>query len=94
MKEQNIAGFAEYECQFGQWRLNAGLRFEHVKVDYYSLGEWQQEPSRTYNDWFPNLSVAWQKDKWSAQLSYSKRITRPPYRMLAIAPISTPEHRL
>ena len=82
MKENNIAGFAEYEFQLGQWRLNAGLRFEHVKADYYSFGEWQQEPSRTYNDWFPNLSVAWQKDKWSAQLSYSKRITRPPYRML------------
>ena len=82
MKEQNIAGFAEYELHLGQWRLNAGLRFEHVKADYYSFGEWQQEPSRTYNDWFPNLSVAWQKDKWSAQLSYSKRITRPPYRML------------
>ena len=82
MKEKNIAGFAEYEFQLGQWRLNAGLRFEHVKADYYSFGEWQQEPSRTYNDWFPNLSVAWQKDKWSAQLSYNKRITRPPYRML------------
>ena len=82
MEEKNIAGFAEYEFQLGQWRLNAGLRFEHVKADYYSFGQWQQEPSRTYNDWFPNLSVIWQKDKWSAQLSYSKRITRPPYGML------------
>ena len=82
MEEKNIAGFAEYEFQLGQWRLNAGLRFEHVKADYYSFGERQQEPSRTYNDWFPNLSARWQKDKWSAQLSYSKRITRPPYRML------------
>ena len=82
MKENNIAGFAEYEMQLGLWRLNAGLRFEHVKADYYSFGDWQQEPSRTYNDWFPNLSAAWQKGKWSAQLSYSKRITRPPYSML------------
>ena len=82
MKEKNIAGFAEYELQSGQWRLNAGLRFEHVKTDYYAFGEWQQEPSRTYNDWFPNFSAAWQKDKWSVQLSYGKRITRPPYRML------------
>ena len=83
MKERNIAGFAEYEMQLGLWRLNAGLRFEHVKADYYSFGDWQQEPSRTYNDWFPNLSAAWQKGKWSAQLSYSKRITRPPYNMLS-----------
>ena len=82
MKEKNIAGFAEYELPLGQWRLNAGLRYEHVKADYYSFDVWQEEPSRTYNDWFPNLSVAWQKDKWSTQLSYSKRITRPSYRML------------
>ena len=82
MKEENIAGFAEYEMQLGQWRLNAGLRFEHVKTDYTSFGIWQPEPSRTYNDWFPNLSAAWQKGKWGAQLSYGKRITRPPYQML------------
>ena len=63
--------------------MNAGLRYEHVKTDYSSFGVWQSEPSRTYNDWFPNLSVAWQKDKWSVQLSYSKRITRPPYRLLS-----------
>ncbi len=82
-KEKNIAGFAEYEMQSGPWHLNAGLRFEHVSTDYSSFGIWQAEPSRTYNDWFPNLSAAWQKGKWSAQLSYSKRITRPPYSMLS-----------
>ena len=44
------------------------------------------EPTTTtYNDWFPNLSAAWQKGKWGAQLSYSKRITRPPYRLLSSA---------
>ena len=82
MKENNIAGFAEYELLLGEWRLNAGLRYEHVKTDYTSFGVWQEEPSRTYNDWFPNLSATWQKGKWGAQLSYSKRITRPPYQWL------------
>ena len=83
MDEKNIAGFAQYELQLGQWHLNAGLRYEHVSTDYSSFGIWQPEPSRTYNDWFPNLSAAWQKGKWSAQLSYGKRITRPPYSMLS-----------
>ena len=82
MKEKNIAAFAEYELQLGQWHLNAGLRFEHVSADYTSFGIRQEEPCRTYNDWFPNLSAAWQKGKWGTQLSYSKRITRPPYNML------------
>ena len=84
--ERNIAGFAEYDMSFGvrssMFNVHAGLRYEHVETDYHSFGISQSEPSRTYNDWFPNLSVAWQKDKWSAQLGYSKRITRPPYNML------------
>ncbi len=83
MKEKNIAAFADYELQWGQWQLNGGLRFEHVAADYSSFGTWQAEPSRTYNDWFPNLSVGWRKGKWGAQLGYSKRITRPPYNMLS-----------
>ena len=86
MKEKNIACFAEYQLSFNVqssiFNINAGLRYEHVKTDYTSFGVWQEEPSRTYNDWFPNLSAAWQKGKWGAQLSYSKRITRPPYQML------------
>ena len=82
MKEKNIAGFAEYELQLGDWRFDAGLRYEHVSTNYKSFGEYQEEPSRTYNDWFPNLSAAWKKGKWGAQLSYSKRITRPPYNIL------------
>ena len=87
MKEKNIAGFAEYQLTLNlhpsTLNLNAGLRYEHVAADYSSFGIWQAEPSRTYNDWFPNLSAAWQKGKWGAQLGYGKRITRPPYNMLS-----------
>ena len=89
MKEKNIAGFAEYQlslnCKQSTVNFNVGLRYEHVAADYTSFGVWQSEPSRTYNDWFPNLSAAWQKGKWGAQLSYSKRITRPPYGLLSSA---------
>ena len=86
MKEKNIAGFVEYDMSYGvqssMFSVHAGLRFEHVSADYTSFGIRQEEPSRTYNDWFPNLSVGWQKGKWGATLGYSKRITRPPYNML------------
>ncbi len=81
-EEKNIAGFAEYQMQLGQWHMNAGLRYEHVSTNYTSFGIKQEEPSRTYNDLFPTLSAAWQKGKWGAQLSYTKRITRPQYSQL------------
>ena len=81
--EYNISGFAEYDVQLGLWHLNTGLRYEHVTADVAQFGHDKPELSRIYKDWFPNLSVAWQKDRWSAQLSYGKRITRPPYNMLS-----------
>lgn len=86
IKENNLAGFAEYEVQLGQWSLDAGLRYEHVSTEYesYSIrSDIQPEPSRTYNDLFPNISVGWQKDKWGLQLSYTKRINRPSYHSLS-----------
>ena len=83
IKESNTAGFAEYEVQLGHWSLDAGLRYEHVSTDYETFGIYQPEPSRTYNDLFPNLSAGWQKDKWGLQLSYTKRINRPSYHSLS-----------
>ena len=83
IKESNTAGFAEYKLQLGHWSLDAGLRYEHVNTDYESFGIYQPEPSRTYNDLFPNVSAGWQKDKWGVQLSYNKRINRPSYRSLS-----------
>ena len=82
IKERNTAVFAEYQMQLGAWSVGGGLRYESVTSDYYSFGEHQTEPSRKYRDLFPNLAVAWQKEKWGVQLSYNKRISRPSYHSL------------
>ena len=79
IRENNNAGFAEYDFTLGNFTFGAGLRFEHINSDYYSSGIREEEPSRTYNDWFPNASVAWKKNKWNWQLNYSRRINRPSY---------------
>lgn len=79
IRENNSAAFAEYEFSMGNFVFGAGLRFEHINSDYYSSGIREEEPSRTYNDWFPNASIAWKKDKWNLQLNYSRRINRPSY---------------
>ena len=79
IKEQNQAGFAEYNLHLGNWRVDGGIRYEHVITECRSFGVYQEEPSRRYSDWFPNLSVAWQKGKWGAEASYNKRIRRPAY---------------
>ena len=84
-EEDNIAAFAEYNMALGAWRFNAGLRYEHVSVEHLAFSITQPDACHDYNDWFPNLSVAWNKGKWSAQLSYGKRISRPRYGWLTSA---------
>jgi len=82
IRESNIAAFTEYQLRLGEWSVGGGLRYEAVNSDYYSFGEYQSEPSRNYRDFFPNLSVGWQRGKWGVELSYSKRISRPSYQSL------------
>ena len=67
--ESNVAGFASFNIPFGHYQLNTGLRYEHVKTDYYNKGVWESEPSRTYDNVFPNVSLSWNKDLWSWQMA-------------------------
>lgn len=82
IREQNVAGFAEYALPLGDFHLRAGVRYEHVKTDYYSFGQWEQEPSRRYADWYPSASVAWNKDRWALSLAYTRKTNRPSYSSL------------
>ena len=79
IKESNVAGFAEYHLPLGCWSIGGGLRYESVNSKYYSFGVYQEEPSRSYHDLFPNISVGWQRNKLGIQLNYNKRISRPSY---------------
>ena len=80
--ERNVAGFVDYTLPCGDFLFRAGARYEHVKTDYYSAGEWEKEPSRRYSDWFPSASLAWNKGKWSLSLAYSCKTRRPSYNSL------------
>lgn len=82
VKESNVAGFASVMYPFGNFSVNGGVRYEYVNSDYYQFGEWQAEPSRKYGNWFPNLSLGYNKDKWVLSLSYTCATQRPSYNSL------------
>ena len=83
IEELNAAGYAEYNRSFpwGDWSL--GLRYEHVKFDYYEDGRHIDEQSRTFDNFFPNISFSTQLGKVQAQLSYTAKTQRPTYSELS-----------
>lgn len=80
--ESNIAAFVEYGRQFGRFNVGVGLRYEHVKFDYYEMGEHRDGQSKTYNNLFPSLNVSTQIGNVRMGLNYSGKTVRPGYGQL------------
>lgn len=86
MKEEVWAVFGEYGRQLGQGSMQLGVRYEHLKSDYYQYGKLNEEQSRTYSNVFPSVSLSYPVGKVQLQLSYAADITRPDYSLLNSAP--------
>lgn len=82
VNETNIAAFAEIAQQFGPFSIVAGLRYEHVKFDYYESGLLRDSQSKTYNNIFPSLNVAAPVGPIRMGLNYSGKTVRPGYGQL------------
>ena len=80
--ESNIAAFVEFARQFGRFNIGVGLRYEHVKFDYYEMGEHRDSQSKTYNNLFPSLNVSTQIGNVRMGLNYSGKTVRPGYGQL------------
>ncbi len=81
--ENNIAPFLELRQRLWHIQLSAGLRYEHVESDYYVNGLRRDEQCRTYDDFFPSVSMSTSAKDVQFSLSYSKRTTRPSYWQLS-----------
>lgn len=80
--ESNIAAFVEFGRQFGCFNVGVGLRYEHVKFNYYEMGEQRDAQSETYNNLFPSLNIDTQIGQVRMGLNYSDKIVRPGYGQL------------
>lgn len=80
--ESNIAAFVEIAQQFGRFSVGAGVRYEHVKFDYYELGLHRENQSKTYNNIFPSLNVATKIGAVRMGLNYTGKTVRPGYGQL------------
>jgi hypothetical protein len=66
-------------------KASAGLRVEHTEsqgiLESTQVGS-SDDVQRNYTNLFPNLSLAYSKNKSTVSISYGKRITRPSYQDL------------
>lgn len=84
LKEQSICPYAEYsKTQPKVGILRAGLRYEHVKFDYYESGNLVEGQSRSYGNIYPSVSFSTHLGKVMVLLAYSSKTTRPTYRQLS-----------
>ena len=83
LQEDNVNAFLEmrYPLKFGS--VNAGIRYEHMAFDYYSNDEFQEDQSRKYNNFYPNLSFNALAGNVMLALSYSTKTQRPQYQQLS-----------
>ena len=79
INEKSAAGFVEYGRQFGKVFAQVGLRYEHLKNDYFNFGKRDDEVCRDYGDWFPTATVSAPIGKMQLSLSYRQDIQRPAY---------------
>ena len=87
INETSAAVFAEYGRQFGKVFTQLGLRYEHLKNDYFNFGKKEDEVCRNYGDWFPTAVISAPVGKAQLSLSYRRDIERPNYSNLTSSTI-------
>lgn len=78
--ELTLAAFAEYSLaseSWGQWV--AGLRYEHVSMNYEDRIDTNKAQHRKQDNFFPSLTWSQVFGPWSMSLNYAVRTTRPNY---------------
>lgn len=79
INESSSAAFMEFGRLFGRVFAQVGLRYEHLKNDYYNFGVREDEVCRNYGDWFPTAVISMPIGDVQLSLSYRRDIQRPNY---------------
>ena len=79
INEKSAAAFIEYGRPFGRVFAQVGLRYEHLKNDYFNFGIKEEEVCRNDGDWFPTAVISAPIGNVQLSLSYRHDIERPNY---------------
>lgn len=83
--ETTTALFAETQQNFSAVSLSAGVRWEYTDSKYCQSGILQKDQSRTYHNIAPSASLSFPMGRVKANISYTRKITRPAFEQLSSA---------
>lgn len=82
ISERKWAVYGGYEINLNGWDMEAGLRYEHYRFDYYRNENHITNQSKTYRNLYPALSIARPAGNVNLSLSYSSKSKKPQYNVL------------
>lgn len=82
-EEDKFAGYAEIAANIGAVMINGGIRYEDLATGYTDHIDRSGDVNRHYRNFYPSLSVSYNKNGWANTLSFSSRTTRPTFRQLS-----------
>ena len=81
--ETRSDAFLSFSYPIKKVNLKLGTRYEYADFDYYENEQKSEAKSKTYQDWLPNVSVAFPWEKTQITFSYARKIKRPAFHELS-----------
>ena len=78
-KQQLFVSFLSIQYPIKNFVLQSGLRYEHVKYDYFIDEKKEIDVSQIEGTFFPSFSMTFSKNNVNMSLTYRKSISRPAY---------------
>lgn len=79
---KKMAFFAQSSFRYRNINLMAGLRYEHAVESYTDQYNSINNIQKTYSDFFPSLSLSYNKNSFTQTLSLTTSTTRPAFSLL------------
>lgn len=83
IRESQADAYAEYAYPLTFGSISAGVRYEHIGFRYYQNDILKEDQSRTYDNFYPNISFNAVVKQFQFLLNYTAKTTRPHYSYLS-----------
>ena len=80
--QNRTALFTSYQGQFGKIGITTGVRYENIVMDYFQDEMKNEEQSKKYNKFFPNVSLSYTNDHFQTVVGFERKVNYPSYNQL------------